>query len=96
MVLYGMLCGTLPYDDDQHRRIQQAHTSAQGTAAPDTDRAPLNVRKLYEYIVSAPLQFPTGICVDILAVDLIRGMLCSDPGKRLNIQEIWLHPWLSQ
>lgn len=98
VVLYGMLCGCLPYDDDQHRRLQLAeHQKTHGvTVEEDSETPPINVRCLYNYIVSSPLQFPINCgSVDILAVDLLRSMLQPDPIKRITIAEIWKHPWLN-
>ena len=96
MVLYGMLCGCLPFDDEHHRRLQRAEymrnhpESSLDVADPDT--MPVNVKTLYGYITSTPLQFP--VKIDILAVDLLRGILNPDPIRRLTIQEIWRHPWV--
>lgn len=98
VVLYGMLCGCLPYDDDHHRRLQASEHQRQnpGTMIAEDETPPMNVRCLYNYIVSSPLQFPASCGhIDILAVDLLRCMLQPDPIKRITISEIWQHPWLN-
>ncbi|EMG48873.1 hypothetical protein G210_0489 [Candida maltosa Xu316] len=52
-----------------------------------------DIIKLYHYICKTPLTFPE--YVSPLARDLLRKIIVSDPKKRISIDEIRNHPWLS-
>lgn len=52
-----------------------------------------DIMRLYNYICSTPLTFPE--YVSPLARDLLRKIIVSDPAKRINMDEIRNHPWLS-
>ncbi|KAK6893635.1 Fatty acyl-CoA synthetase and RNA processing-associated kinase 1 [Candida tropicalis] len=52
-----------------------------------------DIIKLYHYICKTPLTFPE--YVSPLARDLLRKIIVSDPKKRIGIDEIRNHPWLS-
>lgn len=52
-----------------------------------------DIIKLYHYICKTPLTFPE--YVSPLARDLLRKIIVSDPKKRITIDEIRNHPWLS-
>lgn len=75
VILYAMLAGYLPFDDDP--------------ANPDGD----NITQLYKYITSTPLTFPEYI--QPMPRDLLRKILVSDPQKRIELNSIRMHPWLS-
>jgi calcium/calmodulin-dependent protein kinase I len=53
--------------------------------------------KLFELISKAKVEFPLPYWESIsdLAKDLIRKLLCVDPLKRLNSDQILMHPWMS-
>ena len=53
-----------------------------------------NTGQLYKKIMSGEYQSPKFISVE--AKDLIAGVLCTDPEKRLTIEEIRAHPWCQQ
>ncbi|KAI5948772.1 hypothetical protein KGF57_005170 [Candida theae] len=53
-----------------------------------------DIIKLYHYICKTPLTFPE--YVSPLARDLLRKIIVSDPRKRIGIEEIRTHPFLSQ
>lgn len=52
-----------------------------------------DIIKLYHYICKTPLTFPEYISP--LARDLLRKIIVSDPKKRINMDKIRNHPWLS-
>ncbi|KAK6456855.1 uncharacterized protein RJT20DRAFT_134159 [Scheffersomyces xylosifermentans] len=52
-----------------------------------------DIVKLYHYICKSPLTFPE--YVSPLARDLLRKIIVPDPRKRININDIRNHPWLS-
>ncbi|KAI3403809.1 hypothetical protein KGF56_003369 [Candida oxycetoniae] len=52
-----------------------------------------DIIKLYQYICKTPLTFPE--YVTPLARDLLRKIIVSDPTKRINIDEIRNHPFLT-
>lgn len=52
-----------------------------------------DIVKLYHYICKTPLTFPEYISP--LARDLLRKIIVPDPKKRMNIDDIRNHPWLS-
>ncbi|KAI5966739.1 uncharacterized protein KGF55_000148 [Candida pseudojiufengensis] len=52
-----------------------------------------DIIKLYHYICKTPLTFPE--FVSPLARDLLRKIIVSDPKRRINIEEIRQHPFLS-
>lgn len=52
-----------------------------------------DIIKLYHYICKTPLTFPEYI--NPLPRDLLRKIIVSDPKKRISINEIRNHPWLS-
>lgn len=52
-----------------------------------------DIIKLYHYICKTPLTFPE--YVSPLARDLLRKIIVPDPKKRININDIRNHPWLS-
>lgn len=52
-----------------------------------------DIIRLYHYICKTPLTFPE--YVSPLARDLLRKIIVSDPKKRINIENIRNHPWLS-
>lgn len=52
-----------------------------------------DIVRLYHYICKTPLTFPE--YVSPLARDLLRKIIVPDPKKRININEIRNHPWLS-
>lgn len=52
-----------------------------------------DIIKLYHYICKTPLTFPE--YVSPLARDLLRKIIVSDPKKRISIDDIRNHPWLS-
>ncbi|PVU98121.1 hypothetical protein BB561_000109 [Smittium simulii] len=74
VILYAMLAGYLPFDDDPTN--------------PNGD----NINKLYKYILSTKLTFPSHI--GELACDLLCKILVPDPKKRANIETIMAHKWL--
>ncbi|ANB15080.1 putative serine/threonine protein kinase KIN4 [Sugiyamaella lignohabitans] len=75
VILYAMLAGYLPFDDDP--------------ANPDGD----NITQLYKYITSTSLTFPEYIQPQ--PRDLLRKILVSDPNKRIDLNAVRCHPWLS-
>ncbi|KAK6460588.1 kinase-like domain-containing protein [Scheffersomyces coipomensis] len=52
-----------------------------------------DIVKLYHYICKTPLTFPE--YVSPLARDLLRKIIVPDPKRRINLNEIRNHPWLS-
>lgn len=52
-----------------------------------------DIVKLYQYICKTPLTFPEYI--NPLARDLLRKIIVPDPKKRIDMDEIRNHPWLS-
>lgn len=75
VILYAMLAGYLPFDDDP--------------ANPDGD----NITQLYKYITSTPLTFPEYI--QPMPRDLLRKILVPDPEKRVDLNTVRAHSWLS-
>ncbi|CAK7890705.1 serine/threonine-protein kinase Kin4p [[Candida] anglica] len=52
-----------------------------------------DIVRLYHYICKTPLTFPE--YVSPLARDLLRKIIVPDPKKRININDIRSHPWLT-
>ncbi|KAG5355308.1 Fatty acyl-CoA synthetase and RNA processing-associated kinase 1 [Yarrowia sp. C11] len=75
VILYAMLSGYLPYDDDP--------------ANPDSD----NITQLYKYITTTALTFPE--YVPPLPRDLLRRILVPDPRKRISLNDVRYHSWLT-
>lgn len=75
VILYAMLSGYLPFDDD-----------------PDNEDG-ADIVKLYHYICKTPLTFPE--YVSPLARDLLRKIIVPDPTRRITLDEIREHQWLS-
>lgn len=75
IILYAMLAGYLPFDDDPHNEDGS------------------DIIRLYHYICKTPLTFPE--YVSPLPRDLLRKIIVADPKKRININDIRNHPWLS-
>lgn len=53
-----------------------------------------DVNKLYRYIFNTPLHLPD--YVPPMAKDLLKRILVPDPTKRITIQQIMEHPWVSK
>ncbi|KAG0586979.1 hypothetical protein KC19_2G132100 [Ceratodon purpureus] len=49
---------------------------------------------VFEKIVKQPLFIPEGTDPDL--ADLLRGLLCKDPRKRMPVEAVATHPWLSR
>ncbi|KAG0610223.1 hypothetical protein M758_7G048300 [Ceratodon purpureus] len=49
---------------------------------------------VFEKIVKQPLFIPEGTDPD--RADLLQGLLCKDPRKRLPVEAVATHPWLSR
>ncbi|XP_041363351.1 LOW QUALITY PROTEIN: maternal embryonic leucine zipper kinase-like [Gigantopelta aegis] len=69
VLLYALLCGFLPFDDDK-------------------------IPSLYRKIQSGKYDVPDWLSSD--SADLIAHMLKVDPKKRITVQQLLRHPWLSK
>ncbi|OBZ88240.1 Serine/threonine-protein kinase GIN4 [Choanephora cucurbitarum] len=69
VILYALLTGHLPFDDE-------------------------NIRQLLKKVRSGRYVMPDNISRS--AQDLIQRILVVDPSKRLNMQQIMLHPWFRE
>ncbi|BEI91049.1 uncharacterized protein CcaverHIS019_0311190 [Cutaneotrichosporon cavernicola] len=69
IILYTLLCGGLPFDDDDERVMR-------------------------DLIIKGEYEEPEWITED--ARSLIRGMLQSNPDKRLSMESILTHPWFKK
>lgn len=82
-----MLFGHLPFED-QAIKSNYVNYSYQ-------KRSSINVYQLYQYISKNALEIPKNIPVSSEAIDLIKGMLKSDPMKRITLSEIFRHSWFA-
>ncbi|XP_075241241.1 serine/threonine-protein kinase BRSK2-like isoform X2 [Convolutriloba macropyga] len=67
VILYALLVGALPFDDD-------------------------NLRQLLEKVKSGKFQIPSFVSHD--CQQLLRGMIHTDPHKRLTLEQVLQHPWV--
>jgi serine/threonine protein kinase len=77
--MFAMLYGHLPFEDQ----------------ALKNHRLNLNVYRLYQHIARNSPEIPNHVSASPEAVELIKGMLRSDPSKRLGISEIFRHSWFA-
>lgn len=82
-----MLFGHLPFED---QALKQNPNPARTNR-----KSSINVYQLYQYISRNSLDIPKHVSVSIEAVDLIKGMLKSDPGKRITLSEVFRHSWFA-
>lgn len=82
-----MIFGYLPFED-------QALKNHNPTTRPNR-KSSINVYQLYQYITKNSLEIPKHVAVSADAVDLIKGMLRSDPGKRITLSEVFRHSWFA-
>lgn len=75
VILFAMLAGYLPFDDDPDN--------------PDCE----NITKLYQYITTSPLKFPE--YMPPVPRDLVRQILVANPERRVSLNAIRSHPWLT-
>lgn len=82
-----MLFGHLPFED-------QALKNNPNSTRPNR-KSSLNVYQLYQYISRNSLDIPKHVSVSTEAIDLIKGMLRSDPEKRISLSEVFRHSWFA-
>lgn len=87
--MFAMLFGHLPFED------QAIRNSINKIDSRTRKRSSINVYQLYQYISKNPLEIPKHIQVSSEAVDLIKGMLKTDPMKRITLSEIFRHSWFA-
>ena len=89
--MFALLFGHLPFEDQILRNICATTSGAGSTCRGST----INVFQLYQFISKNALEVPkhTGISGD--AVDLLKGMLKSDPGKRISLSDVFRHAWFA-
>lgn len=88
MIMFAMLFGHLPFEDQAIR-----NTNIGGYT--NRKRSSVNVYQLYQYISRNPLEIPKHVQISSEAIDLIKGMLRSDPAKRITLSEIFRHSWFA-
>jgi serine/threonine protein kinase len=82
-----MLFGHLPFED-------QALKNRPNPTRPNR-KSSVNVYQLYQYISRNTLDIPKHVSVSAEAIDLIKGMLRSDPEKRMTLSEVFRHSWFA-
>lgn len=84
MIMFAMLFGHLPFEEQASAQNGSAHKSS------------LNVYQLYKFIATNnSLTIPTHTKISPEAVDLLKGILRFDPNKRLNLTQIFRHLWFA-
>lgn len=86
--MFAMSYGYLPFESD---------LSLERHGSDPVAWSPNNVFALYQYISSTPIKLPASPegGLSSLGQDLLRGLLTADPTRRLTIEQIWRHPWIS-
>mgnify|MGYP001809848523 CR=1 FL=1 len=87
VVMFAMLFGYLPFED-------QALKTHPNSTRPNR-KSSINVYQLYQFISRNSLEIPKHVTVSTEAIDLIRGMLRSDPENRITLSEVFRHPWFA-
>ena len=85
--MFAMLFGHLPFEDQALKN----HPNDSRT----NRKSSVNVYQLYQYISRNSLDIPRHVSVSTEAIDLIKGMLRSDPGKRITLSEVFRHSWFA-
>jgi serine/threonine protein kinase len=88
--MFALLFGHLPFEDQVLKNIY-----ARSGYDPSFRKSTINVFQLYQFISRNSLEFPKHTAVSNEALDLLKGMLKSDPGKRITLSDIFRHAWFA-
>lgn len=86
MIMFALLFGHLPFEDQALKNKNHRQTDRKSS---------LNVFQLYQFISRNALEIPRHVNVSADAIDLIRGMLRCEPGKRMTLSDIFRHSWFA-
>lgn len=90
VIMFALLFGHLPFEDQAQR-----HHRNHNYSFARYSNSSLNVYQLYQYISKNQLEIPRHARVSAEAIDLIKGMLRSDPSKRITLSEVFRHSWFA-
>ena len=88
--MFALLFGHLPFEDQAIRQLKLKKFYL----GRSTDSS-LNVYQLYQYISKNQLDIPKRAPISGEAADLIKGMLRSDPAKRITLTDVFRHDWFA-
>ena len=102
IIMFAMLCGYLPFDDDEEENEDdenEVNTSDNIKRSDRTSRVSNESEKsednevLFQRILEGKLEFPSYLTPE--AVDLMKKILVVDPTKRIEIKDIKKHKFLN-
>ena len=83
--MFALLFGHLPFEDQALKHCKSNNDY----------KSTMNVFQLYNFISKNSLEVPRNVGVSWEAVDLVKGMLKSDPSKRITLSEVFRHSWFA-
>ena len=104
IILFAMLCGYLPFDDDEEEEEDDEDVFEHGENSNEKDNINSKNRKsdidddsddsdknevLFQKILEGKLEYPSHLSTD--AIDLMKKILVVDPLKRIQIKDIKKH-----